>query len=167
VTFSPDGRSLATGAGDYSRSDIPGEVQIWDVETGREIRSLIGHSECVWDLAYSPDGRHIASSGGNLVDGPGELMLWDAATGLLVRSLPVSRGFGVYSLAFHPDGSLLAAPGGKGEVAFWEVATGQIRRVLEGNGSLLFAVAFDPQGTYLVTTASGDLNCRVYELSKA
>jgi WD40 repeat protein len=165
VAFSPDGHFLATGAGDYNRSDVPGEVKIWDVATGHELRSLIGHSGCVWDVAYSRDGRRIASAGGELVGGPGELMLWDAATGLLVRPFPVSRGFGVHCLAFHPDGSLLAAPGGRGEISFWEVATGQVRPVLEGNGSILFAAAFDPRGARLATYAYGDLICRVRELS--
>jgi WD40 repeat protein len=59
---------------------------------------------------------------------------------------------------------LLAAPGGKGEITFWEVASGQVDRVLDGDGSPLLAATFDPVGAHLLAAGVGGLNCRVWAL---
>src|SRR5277367_3174296 len=75
VTFSPDGRTLASASEDNT-------IKLWDVIIDRELRTLRGHSNGVNSVAFSPDGRTLASGGGdNLVK------LWDVATGRELRSL--------------------------------------------------------------------------------
>jgi RNA polymerase sigma factor (sigma-70 family) len=68
VTFSPDGKVMASGG----RNVLDGKVKLWEVATAREIRSFAGHLSTVGSLAFSPDGRYIASGGGDA-----SILLWD------------------------------------------------------------------------------------------
>src|SRR5262249_25426060 len=62
VCFSPDGKLLATGGGDSFRSDLPGEVKLWDVAGGKLLFRLRGHSAAISHLAFSPDGKRLATA---------------------------------------------------------------------------------------------------------
>jgi WD40 repeat protein len=72
VAFSPDGALIASGSEDKT-------VRIWNAETGREQRTLQGHTGRINSVAFSPDGRRIASGGDD-----GAVFLWDALTGEVV-----------------------------------------------------------------------------------
>src|SRR5262249_31558107 len=94
-------------------------------------------------VAYSPDGKTIAASGG------GTVTLWDAATGPEMDRLPGHRGW--RPMAFSPDGKLLAHTGGPtpDEVTVWDLATTR-RRAVEGTGRAR-RLAFSPDGKTLAT----------------
>jgi WD40 repeat protein len=80
VAFSPDGTRLASGAGDELNPLLggkPGEVKVWDVQTGQEVLDLQGHTARVNSVAFSPDGKRLASGAGNYGK-PGEVKVWDA-----------------------------------------------------------------------------------------
>jgi WD40 repeat protein len=76
VTFSGDGKTLASGCGDKFNPGEPGEVRLWDVATGKEQATLKGHKEAVVCVAYSPDGKTLASGSRDET-----IKLWDVATG--------------------------------------------------------------------------------------
>ena len=65
VAYSPDGRLLASGSADKT-------VRIWDLATGQEIRTLVGHTDWVTGVSFSPDGRRLASSSYD-----GTVKIWD------------------------------------------------------------------------------------------
>ncbi|MBI4612611.1 MAG: hypothetical protein HY720_03285, partial [Planctomycetes bacterium] len=77
---SPDGKWIVSGNADWT-------LKLWDAETGRELRSLEGHTDAVWALAVSPDGKWIVSGGLDKT-----LKVWNAETGALADSIRVDGG---------------------------------------------------------------------------
>ncbi|HEX8245670.1 MAG TPA: nuclear transport factor 2 family protein, partial [Longimicrobium sp.] len=102
LAVSPDGRWLAA-AGGGERS-----VRVWEMASGREIRVLRGHTDDVYTLRYSPDGRVLASAGRDRT-----VRLWDAVSGAPLRTIGGS-GDSVYGLAWSVDGAWLAGAGRDG-----------------------------------------------------
>ena len=90
VTFSPDGRYALSGGSD-------GTLKLWEISTGKEVRTLAGHAGYVNSVAFSPDGRY-ALSGGDIT-----LELWEISTGKKLRAF-AGHARAVISVAFFPDG---------------------------------------------------------------
>jgi WD40 repeat protein len=83
VAFSPDGKMLASGAiGDTPASSTARTIKLWAVETGKELKTLTGHSGPVFCVAFSPDSKTLASSSPDKA-----IRLWNIATPLF-SSMP-------------------------------------------------------------------------------
>jgi WD40 repeat protein len=133
---------LASGSEDKT-------VKLWDVASGRELRTLCGHSSFVLSVAFSPDGRILASGSWD-----GTVKLWDVASGRELRTLSGHSSF-VLSVAFSPDGRILASASDDKTVKLWDVASGRELRTLSGHSSAVLSVAFSPDGRMLAS-GSGD-----------
>ncbi len=144
VAFSPDGNTLAAGllAG---ADDNSATAALWNVATGRPIRSFPTGSATVDWVAFSPDGKVLATGAAD-----GDVDLWDATTGQQVRSLTADIDSSVSSVAFSPDGNTLAAGDGDGAALWNPVTGGQIGTSFTGLGSV-DSVAFSPDGKTLAT----------------
>ena len=92
-------------------------VALWHPATGKELRTLAGHSAWVYSVAFSPDGRNLASGSYDKT-----IRLWDTATGKELRTF-VGHSEGVSSVAFSPDGRTLATGSGDKTIKLWDTAT--------------------------------------------
>jgi sugar lactone lactonase YvrE len=149
VAFSPDGRTLASGASDRT-------VRIWDTATGRSISTSKEHRGKVLDLVFSPDGNLLASAADDA-----SVLLWQAGTWKRVAKLNLEIE-SVQAVAFSPDGATIAAGGLDGPVVLWDARTLTERARLSGHRDDTYDLAFSPDGKTLVSGGS-DGTVRVWD----
>ncbi|HOW74017.1 MAG TPA: protein kinase [Phycisphaerae bacterium] len=171
AAISPDGSRLAVG-------DVHGRVHILSLPGGARLRDFPAHADDMFALAFSPDGRLLASGAG--YSDP-VIRLWDAATGELRGSLQGHQRF-IHALAFSPRGSLLASASADYSIGLWDIAferpvmlntpttrsvgpstgeqgspgassalSGGPMRPLRGHAREVWTLAFSPDGRRLVT----------------
>jgi WD40 repeat protein len=157
VAFHPDGQRVAIGT-------IDGRVRLFDATSGAAVgRPVVERNAVIWQVAFSPDGRLLAvavdpngvSDAYYLQKKNGVAELWDVVSRRRVGQVAPQAG-SVFTVAFNPDGSLLATGSYRGQLDLWDVATrkhhGKAMRVT-GDGVL--SVAFDPSSELL---AAGGAN---------
>ncbi|MDQ2097059.1 MAG: NACHT domain-containing protein [Tychonema bourrellyi B0820] len=150
VTFSPDGKLLATG-------DSDGVVRLWEASSGREILTCKGHTNVVESVAFSPDGEILASGSYDQI-----IKLWDVKTG---ECLKVLQGHteSVMSVTFNPDGNILASGSFDRTIRLWDIHTGECCKILQDHTKVVLSVAFHPAGEMLAS-GSGDKTVRLWNV---
>ncbi|HEX4590078.1 MAG TPA: WD40 repeat domain-containing protein, partial [Gemmataceae bacterium] len=137
----PDG-TLLSGGDDA-------KVKAWDPTTGNERATFDGQSLSAAGLAVSPDGKTVAAGyAGADRFGPGKLILWTVSDGRPLPPFPDITG-AVVSVAYSPDGALLAAATASGAVKVFDATTRQVRATLAIPG--VGAVTVSPDGRFLAT----------------
>jgi WD40 repeat protein/DNA-binding SARP family transcriptional activator len=141
VSFNPDGTRLATAGAD-------GVAKVWDAQTGEELLAFTNHTGGLMSLAYSPDGRLIATTSYRT---DGTVRVWDAYTG---EERFVLRGHlgDIWGVAISPDSQRLVSGGDFGLVKVWSTATGEELYSLPRLKGAIFDIVFTPDGQFFITT---------------
>lgn len=146
IAFSPDGKLLAS-------ADLRG-VRLWEVATGAPVR-IFGVPTWVYDVAFSPDGKLLAAASGQPDNA---IRIWEVDSGQLVRVLQDHRDE-VLSVAFHPEGRLLASSSSDTSVQLWDLSSGQMVWARAGHLLPVPSVAFSPNGKIF---ASGSVDQTIH-----
>jgi len=153
LDFSPDGKLLAVGGGEPSRS---GEIKLFNAQTGELILALKEpHSDTVNCLAFSPDGKQLASCGADRF-----VKLWNVADGKFVRSFE-GHTHHVLGVSWRADGRMLVSSGADLVLKVWDTRTGdQLRTVQNQFTKEVTSVSFVADGD-LVVASGGDAKVRL------
>ena len=149
VTFSPDGKWIASGTQD-------GSVTVWDAASYQKLHSFHAHEGLIGTVTFSPDGRRLATAGQDQT-----VKVWDfypqraGAETSLYLTLPLEDNtfFGV-GVAFSPDGRHLASAGRNDSVRVWDLATGYELLNLRGHTGPVWCVAYSPDGQSLASSST-------------
>jgi WD40 repeat protein len=151
LAFSPAGATIATGGYD-------GSVRIWDVASGRALRTLPGRGGTIWSVDFASDGRTLAAAGEDSM-----IRLWDPANGRLLRTLK-GHERNIWRVRFSPDGKHLASGSFDAHVKVWNVATGALLHDLEGHEQAVVGLDYSPDGK-LIASGSDDSTIRIWRAS--
>ena len=153
LAFSPDSQVLAWGTRDqvklrkYATKSLFGFM--------RNTITLKGHADEVRSVAFSPDGKVLASS-----VRAGTVKLWDTKTGANIAILEGAGG----PVVFSSDGKMLASCGNVQEIKLWDLETQTTIMTLRGKAGAIFDLTFSPDGTTLVS-GNGDRTIKFWDVA--
>jgi len=170
LAFTADGRTLASGTGllgiesgnpltRFVRRGARGKVKLWNVAARRELVTFDARHGDILSLAFSPDGKKLATSGA-----AGTAKLWNVAAVAEQPPVVLKHGVPVLSVAFSPDGQTVATGDWSNLVRLWDAAGGTTRATLRGHTGPIMCVRFFPDGKSLAT-ASHDQNVTLWDVA--
>jgi WD40 repeat protein len=159
VAFAPDSKTIAGPRFDYQQSH---QIILWDTQNGNIKQRLIGHNARVDAVAFSPNGKLLASGSADKT-----VKIWNAETGKLEKTVQTSRS--VELVSFSPDSTIIRSADPAGTVQQWQIKTGQLLQTLDNPqnkvepGSANYDVGFSDDGK-LMARADNDRTIRVWNL---
>lgn len=149
LAISADGKRLAT-------SGRNGLIQLWDLQSRKELLTLTGHGGNINSVVFSPDGSRLASASGD-----GTAKVWDLGTGQLIHDL---RGHTdeVITVAFSPNGNRIVTASLDQTARVWDAVNGKLLVTFTGHDAPVLSAQFSPDGTR-IATAGDDVAVRVWD----
>jgi RNA polymerase sigma factor (sigma-70 family) len=156
LALAPDGSQVATIHQDHV-------LRLWETATGKLVREQQEQSDC-GSVAFSPDGKLVATTVTGIGGSPALIRVCEAATGREVWRLQ-GDGDPLDTMAFSPDGRTLIWGGQhRRELNFWEVATGRLRGRFSGHQGHVTCVAFAPNGR-MMASGSSDASVLIWDVA--
>jgi len=134
----------------------PGVTEQLTIHLKPLVMTLSGHTSPVSSVAFSPDGRRIASGSSDET-----IKVWDAKTGRVIRTLSAHTESWVDSVAFSPDGQRIVSGSVDETIKVWDAETGQLVRTLSGHSNGVNSVAFSPDGRQ-IASGSDDKTVKIW-----
>ncbi|MFM7317080.1 MAG: protein kinase domain-containing protein, partial [bacterium] len=165
VDISPDGKRIATG-------DIHSGVKLWDAATGRKLNDLAGHINWVRTIAFSHDGRWLATGSGGSIGKDGKpavgddnsVRLWDAKNGNAIRIFEKNKE-PILAVAFSKDDQEVISCGDDDNVKLWQRDSGKLIQNMLGHWDDVHCVVFIPERHFAVS-GSEDGGIRLWDLDR-
>ena len=161
VDYSPDGAFLASGsyhAFSHSGPTTSRSIKVWDMKTGKLVKTLEDFSDGVTSITYSPDGKYLAS--GNTDK---SVKIWDIVSGKLVTKIQ-GHDYSISTVDYSPDGKYLASGNDDGNIKIWNIASGKLLRTMQSNIYYpINTIKHSPDGKYLAS-GSGDGSIKIWEI---
>jgi serine/threonine protein kinase/WD40 repeat protein len=155
VAGSPFATTTDLSLAAYAEGGNPQKISVVDLRTGRELWAADGAPQWVTALAFSSNGKTLASGGGF---GESDIRLWDVASGKQIEALKGHSSW-VSSLLFWPDGKSLASASADRTIRIWDLASGQTRDVLRGHQGEVWRLALLPDNETLVSGSKDGTVC--------
>jgi WD40 repeat protein len=147
ISYSPDGKFMAVGAGN--------NIEIWDTEKAERIKTLEGHTDTVHSIAFSLDGKKLASGSKDKT-----VRIWDSARDYSYVKTLEGHAESVHSLAFSPDGTRLVSGSEDETVRIWDcIKDYNYIKSLEEHAWSVTSLAFSPDGTRLASGSEDKTVC--------
>jgi WD40 repeat protein len=151
VALTHDGKCAVSASGDLT-------LKLWDLASGRELRTFFGHSDSVNAVAVSPDGQRAVSASSDQT-----LKIWDLSSGRELRTL-TGHSDSVNAVAVSPDGQRAVSASSDNTVKVWDLSNGRELRTLTRHTDQVYGLALTPNGQKVIS-ASADKTLRVWELA--
>jgi DNA-binding beta-propeller fold protein YncE len=143
LKFSPNGDILAVGGGQPSAK---GDLRLYQVSDWKLLATLRGHDDVVFSLAFSPDGKQLASASFDH-----SVRLWDVQSHATIKEYHHHSDF-IYAVAFHPNGKQLVSASKDRTVQLFDVQSGKSAFTFSGMNEDVMAVAFHPDGKSVISS---------------
>ncbi|MBD2385949.1 AAA-like domain-containing protein [Cylindrospermum sp. FACHB-282] len=150
VTFSPDGKILASGSED-------GTVRLWNARPATLISTLTGHTGRIWSVSFHPRGKILASGSED-----GTVKLWDVTHKSLIKTINAHSDW-VRTVSFSPDGQILASCSSDGTIKLWKTADATLLKTLKGHTHIVTHISWSPDSQTLAS-ASFDTTVRLWNI---
>lgn len=147
VILSPDGQTVIGSGANQT-------IKVWNIESGKVVKTLSGHQDVVRWLAFTLDGNTLISGSGDQT-----IKIWDLQTSRVRKTL--KQGSPVWGLALSPDGKTLYSGGEDGVLRMWEFSSGALLRTNAAHQSQIFSIAISPNGK-TIATASLDQTIKLW-----
>ena len=148
VVFSPDGQTVVGGGANQT-------IKIWEIKTGKVLRTLSGHQDVVRSLVLTPDGKTLISGSGDRT-----IKFWDLQTGQVIQT--IQQGTPIWGLALSPDGKTLFSSGEDAVLTVRQVPSGELLQTIPTHEAQIFSIAISPDGK-AIGTASLDQTIKLWD----
>ncbi len=158
LSFSSDGKTIATATNNNLNASDDNTVKLWDKDSKQLLPlTLKGHADTIKSISFSRDGKTIATGS---VDQ--KIKLWNSSDGKEITTLTGHTG-SVFDVKFSPNGEMIASASADRTIKLWQSSNGQEIRTLRDHTDSVYSVSFSPDGK-IIASAGADKKIRLWSL---